>query len=175
MHAQGVASSLTRALLSGLRTAGVERVIVVPGNAQLGLQHLSETHDASLLTWAKKHVFVTEGNVQFAWLLPQCEMIFCHCGAGTTSIALASGTPILATPVMTDQIYFAELIDHMKLGYRVGTIGLPSITAEVVSEGVRMVRTDAIRGEVERFCAEQKKRDECVEKVCQLLESFSLS
>lgn len=172
MLSQGVASSITRAHLSGLRDAAVKRIVLIPGNADLGLQHLSESSDASLLSWASEHVFVTSGNVQYAGLFPQCEMVFCHCGAGTTSVALASGVPILGTPIMADQIYFAELIDRMKLGHRVGSVGLPSITAERVRNAVHMGRDVAVRNEVASLRAENKTRYGSVEKACRLLESI---
>lgn len=174
MEAQGVAPSLMRALLTGMKQAGVQRVVVVPGKADLGLHHLDKQLDASLLSWAEGRVFVATGNVQFSWLLPKCEMIFCHCGAGTTSVALQAGVPILGTPIIVDQIYFAELIKQMELGDRVGSIGLPSVTAENVYQGIISVRRDVVRKALKGYCHRQSLLGESVENVAKLVERISV-
>lgn len=142
MDGQGVADQATRAILKGLRAADVQRVVLLPGKALLGLHHLSneDPQDAELLTWAKDRVLVTQGNVQYAWLLPQCAMMFSHCGAGTTSAALRAGIPVLGTPLIGDQSFFVELLRLMKLGTRVGTKGLP-VSLRMKSKGLCELET----------------------------------
>lgn len=175
MDAQGVADQATRSLLSGLRAADVQRVVLLPGQAQLGLHHLSNDNpgDAQLLAWAKDRVFVTKGNVQYAWLFPQCAMVFCHCGAGTTSAALRAGIPVLGTPIMADQKFFVELLRQMKLGTRVGSTGLASITAEEVEQAVRFGASEEISKNAREFGEEEKRRDESAAKVCQMIVDLS--
>lgn len=101
----GIGPELTRILIRGLRSAEVDRVVLIPGNARLGLHDLDKD-DTELLAWARQHVFVTSGNVQYAWLFARCAMVLCHCGAGTTGAALRAGLPVLATPVITDKVFF---------------------------------------------------------------------
>lgn len=175
MDAQGVASQTTRSLLNGLRNADIQRVVLLPGKAQLGLHHLNKADpkDAKLLAWAKDHVFVTQGNVQYAWLFPQCSMVFCHCGAGTTSAALCAGIPVAGTPLIADQLFFVELLSQSKLGIRVGTTGLASITDIEVERAVRVAISEEVKSKAKAFAEEEKRRNETVAKACQLIEVIS--
>lgn len=170
MDAQGVAASLTKSLLSGLRSAGVQRVVMIPGNAGLSIDFISDEDE--LVAWARKNVFVTVGNVQYAWLLPRSDAIMCHCGAGTISAALAAGVPILGTPVISDQMFFAQLICRLKLGVRVGSMGLPSITAKSVENCIRAVHKAEVRDAVRSFAANFETRDESVLKACCIVENI---
>lgn len=176
MDAQGVPDIVMRELLKGLRAANASRVVLLPGRAGLGLHHLdkSDPLDAELLEWASNRVFVTKGNVQYAWLLPKCAMLFCHCGAGTTSSALRAGIPVLGTPVISDQKFFVELLSRMKLGARVGTIGVATITAEEVERGFKVGSSEEVKEKARAFGEVEKKQIDSVSKVCTMIEEISL-
>jgi len=85
-------------------------------------------------------VFMTKGNVQYAWLFPQCEMVLCHCGAGTVYAALKAGIPVIGTPVFADQPFYMQLLRKMNLGIHAGGIELPSITIQSVKKSVERIR-----------------------------------
>lgn len=152
MAAQGVGESLVSEILSGLRSAGVERVVLLPGHARFTIDKSDE--------WNQQHVFVAEGNVQYAWLLPQCDLIMCHCGAGTVNSAIVAGVPIIATPVVMDQMFFAELVVRMGVAVRLGSIGLPSITADGVEKAVYEAQKLNIRDKMKQLSEEHAKSGE---------------
>lgn len=170
---QDVADKTTRSVLRGLRSADVQRVVLLPGKADLGLHHLDESDDAELLEWAKNCVFVAVGNVSCSWLFPRCAMVFCHCGSGTTSAALSAGVPVLGTPVFSDQVFFVELIRGLKLGACVGKLGYASITEEAVSEAVKVGYSDEVKTNAKAFGENEKKLGEGAVKACKIIEDIS--
>ncbi len=61
--------AVTRTVLRGLRAAGVDRVVLMPGMAKISVDVLAALHDPAdeeLPEWARDHVFTTRGRVQSA-------------------------------------------------------------------------------------------------------------
>lgn len=172
MYAGERPDDVTRALLSGLRDAEVNRVIIIPGRANLGLHQLTRADDEHLQEWAKERVFMTQGNVQYAWLLPKCEMMFCHCGAGTVYAAVRAGIPVLGTPVLADQPFYITVLKKMNLGVRVGKMGLPSITGKSVRKAIRRIRINGSLEQAKKFSKELSNSENGVFKVSNLIESI---
>ncbi len=164
--------AVTRTVLRGLRAAGVDRVVLVPGMAKIGvdaLEALNDPADAQLLEWARDRVFTTRGNVQYAWLFPRCALVLCHCGAGTTHAAFEAGLPVLGTPVFADQPFYVELLAAMGIGARLGKMGLGSITEQGVTDGVQKLR-DIDAFEIARDLGErQRALGEDIHKACEVV------
>ncbi|MEV5713077.1 nucleotide disphospho-sugar-binding domain-containing protein [Amycolatopsis mediterranei] len=86
--------------------------------------------DADLIGELPANVRVVSG-VPFNALLPRCDLVISHAGLGTVMTALASGTPQLLVPQMTDTALNAELLAENGCGEFV----LPSdATDEVLRE-----------------------------------------
>jgi UDP:flavonoid glycosyltransferase YjiC (YdhE family) len=71
-----------------------------------------------------------------AALLPHCDMVVCHAGAGTILGALAHGLPLVMTPFATDQHELAESVESGGAGIACAP------TAEAVREAFRQVSAD---------------------------------
>ncbi len=155
----------------------MQRVIILPGNANIGTHLLSEYNpdDAELLEWTKDRVLIEKGNVQYAWLLPQCEMLFCHGGAGSTSAALHAGIPPLITPSLFDQLFFAEMVKLMGLGAIVGSRGFDSVTAELVAKAIQDVRSPTVVEKVREFSRKDKEHGRAVDKAVRIIAGVALT
>ncbi len=171
------AASITRAVICGLRDAGVQRAVILPGAAGIGMHNLTESdsEDLQLIEWCKNHVFIEEGRVQYAWLLPQCEMFFTHGGAGSTSAGLHAGIPLVITPVVFDQLFFAEIVRLMGVGTVVGTEGLSSITAERVAKGIREVRSPSVIEKVQAFSKKDKQGERAVDRAVRIIGEIAMA
>lgn len=70
-------------------------------------------------------------SVPYAWLLPQCEMMFCHGGAGVVHATLRAGIPAVISPLMGDQFTYAKLLKAKGLGTQAGatlsTVAIPDL------------------------------------------------
>lgn len=78
-------------LLEGIAGLAVDAVVSVGPN-----------NDPSLLPAVPDNVHV-EQWVSLAALLPRCDTVICHAGAGTTLAALSSGLPLVLVPRGADQ------------------------------------------------------------------------
>mmetsp|Transcript_22021 Transcript_22021/g.54418 ORF Transcript_22021/g.54418 Transcript_22021/m.54418 type:complete len:255 (+) Transcript_22021:566-1330(+) len=73
--------------------------------------------DDELSNWVQKQVLQAD-SLPYAWLLPQCQMMLSHGGAGVTHATLRAGIPPVISPFMGDQFFFAELVKAKGLGAR---------------------------------------------------------
>ena len=71
-----------------------------------------------LLAYAAANVLFVD-SVPQDWLFPQCSCVVIHGGAGTTAVALASGRPVVVSPVFWDQAWFADRVVELGVGLRV--------------------------------------------------------
>jgi Erythromycin biosynthesis protein CIII-like, C-terminal domain len=62
-------------------------------------------------------------NMLHADLLPQCEAILVHGGAGTTQAALIAGKPIMVSPLAGDQPYFGSIVEQHGVGFAIAPFG----------------------------------------------------
>jgi len=74
-------------------------------------------NDDGLSDWVQKNVLQAH-SLPYAWLLPQCQMMLSHGGAGVTHATLRAGIPPVISPFMGDQFFFAELVKAKGLGAR---------------------------------------------------------
>ncbi|CAJ1959673.1 unnamed protein product [Cylindrotheca closterium] len=75
--------------------------------------------DDGLSAWVQTNVLQAY-SLPYAWLLPQCQMMLSHGGAGVTHATLRAGIPPVISPLMGDQFFFAELLQSRGLGARAG-------------------------------------------------------
>jgi sterol 3beta-glucosyltransferase len=85
--------------------------------------------------WATNHVRQV-ASAPYAWLLPNCEMMLCHGGAGVVHTTLRAGIPLVISPLMGDQFAFARLIQAKRLGARAGA-SLPTVTKEELIKAIQ--------------------------------------
>lgn len=115
MVVPGRVTYVSRQLLSGLRAAGIRRVLMLKGDANLGAHNLG-CLDTELKGWAEEHVFLCDECPQYAWLMLKCRGVICHGGAGTTFASLRAGLPTIIAPVVVDQFFWGRLVENMGLG-----------------------------------------------------------
>lgn len=87
-----------------------------------------EEDDDGLFEWVESNVLQAD-SLPYAWLLPQCQMMLSHGGAGVTHATLRAGIPPVISPFMGDQFFFAELVSQKGLGARAGQT-LPTATED---------------------------------------------
>ena len=105
-------------LLKSLREVGCRAVLV--GDAlKMNFDDLDFGDDGDCDDWARTSVW-NVSSVPYAWLLPRCQLILCHGGAGVVHSALRAGIPTVISPLMGDQFFFAELLQAKGLGVRAG-------------------------------------------------------
>ncbi|GAA1481472.1 glycosyltransferase [Gordonia sinesedis] len=86
--------------------------------------------------------FFYVGDVDHPWILPRCQAIVHHGGAGTTAAALRAGLPMLICSVTADQPFWGARVrelgvgDHMR--YR-------TLTADALAAGLAVLARDSVR------------------------------
>ncbi len=144
---------LTLAVLSGLREADVQRIVMIPGNAGLDVSLLDQKSD--LAAWARDTVFTVRDSVQYSYLLPRASLFLCHGGAGSVMAALHAGTPVVITPVFTDQPFFAELVCRLGLGAATPQ-GLDNLRPETLTPAVHAALSEEVVKKVRVFSEEER-------------------
>ncbi len=147
------AKKLTLAVLSGLRDAGVQRIVMIPGNARLDASLLDQNSD--LAAWARSRVFTVRDSVQYSYLLPRASLFLCHGGAGSVMAALHAGTPVVITPDLVDQPFFAAMVCRLGLGAAT-PLGLDNLQPQTLTPAVRAALSDTVATNVLDF-AEQEQ------------------
>ena len=145
---------LTLAVLSGLRDAGVQRIVLVPGNARLDVSLLDQKSD--LAAWARETVFTVRDSVQYSYLLPRASLFLCHGGAGSVMAALHAGTPVVITPDLVDQPFFAALVCRLGLGAATPQ-GLDNLQPQKLTAAVRAALSDEVAKNVLEFEEQELK------------------
>ena len=157
---------LTLAVLSGLRDADVQRVVIVPGNARLDESSLNQKSE--LAAWARGRVFTVHDSVQYSYLLPRASLFLCHGGAGSVTAALYAGTPVVITPVFADQPFFAELVCRLGLGAATPQ-GLDNLQPESLTPAVRTALSETVAKNVSEFAEQERNAVSPVTLVAQTL------
>ena len=166
---ESIIRKVATAMFSGLRQANVERAILLRGS---GSTHLSRDHlsDESLAKWAEEHVFECQESAQFAWLFRHCSAVITHGGAGTTSAAIWAGVPVAIAPMMSDQFFWAEMIE----GYRLGACIRPSLTsctAEAVAKALACVMSKEVIENARGYRRRQVELESGCESILEILRS----
>jgi UDP:flavonoid glycosyltransferase YjiC (YdhE family) len=90
--------SMFRSVIDGLSDVDVEVLLTVgPGNNPAAIGPLP----------ANAHV---DQHVPQSLLLPECSLVICHGGAGTTLGALTHGLPLVLLPQGADQYVISERV-----------------------------------------------------------------
>ncbi len=110
-------------------------------------------------------------QVPYDWLLPRAKALVHHGGAGTTAIALATGTPQITMPFGWDQAFW---------GYRCTTLGVglgpftPSeLTPEVLASAITAVSTDQAFAARAQQLASSVRQERGVETAIAVIESVA--
>ncbi|MFF2550868.1 glycosyltransferase [Nocardia sp. NPDC058058] len=118
------------------------------------------------------------GNIHVAqWLslaalLPRCDVVLCHAGAGTTLAALTHGIPLLLSPRGADQFPTAAAVRHAGAAR---VLPPDRVTPAAVAEEVRLLLTeDAYRSAAERIRSEIARMPAPAAAVDELLHRFAL-
>ncbi|MFB8002486.1 glycosyltransferase [Nocardia sp. NPDC056000] len=118
------------------------------------------------------------GNIHVAqWLslsalLPRCDAVLCHAGAGTTLAALTHGIPLLLSPRGADQFPTAAAVRQAGAAR---VLPPDRITPAAVAEGVSLLLTgDAYRSAAERIRSEIARMPAPAAAVDELLHRFAL-
>uniref|UniRef100_A0A7S4MWN6 Erythromycin biosynthesis protein CIII-like C-terminal domain-containing protein n=1 Tax=Odontella aurita TaxID=265563 RepID=A0A7S4MWN6_9STRA len=85
--------------------------------------------------WSHKNIFFVP-SAPYAWLLPQCSMMFSHGGAGVVNATLRAGIPAIISPLMGDQFFWAKLLEKKGLGVQAGG-SLPTITKNEMVDAIK--------------------------------------
>jgi len=80
-------------------------------------------------------------NVSHAWLFPRMAAVMHHGGAGTTGAGLRAGVPSIITPLVGDQVAWAETVVRLGVGPRAP--GINRLTAEKLAEAIQTVVSDS--------------------------------
>jgi UDP:flavonoid glycosyltransferase YjiC (YdhE family) len=93
-----------------------------------------------------------EEYVAQSLVLPQCSLVICHAGSGTTLASLALGVPLLVLPQGADQYVMADLIVRAAVGLRLtpAQVGAESVRAAVL----RLLNEGTYRAGAARLQAE---------------------
>ncbi len=157
---------LTLAVLSGLRDADVQRVVIVPGNARMDDSLLDQKSE--LAAWARGRVFTVRESVQYSYLLPRASLFLCHGGAGSVMAALNSGIPVVITPVFADQPFIAELVSRLGLGAATPQ-GLDNLEPQLLTPAVRVALSETVAKNVLNFAEQERNAVSPVTLVAQTL------
>src|SRR5262249_42736059 len=98
---------------------------------------------------ANAHV---EQYVPQSLLLPECAVVICHAGAGTTLGSLAQGVPLLTVPQGADQYIISERLVRSGAGLRL-------LPAEVSPDSVRTNVLALLDGTEHRAAAHRIQRE----------------
>lgn len=118
--------------------------------------------------WAKDNIRQVDA-APYAWLLPQCSMMLCHGGAGVTHATLHAGIPIVISPFMGDQFFFADLVQAKGLGARAGS-SLPAATKEDFLAAID--KASQCTAEAKAFGERTRAQPKGVEQCTKLLEDI---
>ena len=56
-------------------------------------------------------------SLPHSWLFPRMAAVVHHGGAGTTAAGLRAGVPSIITPVLGDQVFWAQRIEQLGVGF----------------------------------------------------------
>lgn len=111
--------------------------------------------EMGLIDYCKSNILFV-GPAPHEWLFRRCAVLIHHGGAGTTSAALRSRVPMIITPFLVDQFYFADWVTNMGVGGKLNLRENPEKVMDPVwSKTLRFVATDkTLRAKAEEVGAE---------------------
>ncbi|SDM23882.1 UDP:flavonoid glycosyltransferase YjiC, YdhE family [Allokutzneria albata] len=122
--APGAGERLSEVVTETVRRAGIRAVV------QAGWSGLTATGDDVMCVESVPH----------DWLFPQMAAVVHHCGAGTTGASVRAGVPVVPTPVLADQPFWASRL--AKVGVSPGSVPFAKLAAEPLAELVTRAVTE---------------------------------
>jgi sterol 3beta-glucosyltransferase len=117
---------MTHLMLEALRLSG-QRGVLLSGWSGLSTLAVPDT------------VFGID-SIPHAWLFPRTAAVVHHGGAGTTGAALRAGVPVIITPFLGDQVFWAHRIVQLGAGPHVSAYN--RLTAEKLAAAIQIAVTD---------------------------------
>ncbi|MCP3804714.1 glycosyltransferase [Allokutzneria sp. A3M-2-11 16] len=122
--APGEGERLSEVVTETVRRAKVRAVV------QAGWSGLTATGDDVMCVESVPH----------DWLFPQVAAVVHHCGAGTTGASVRAGVPVVPTPVLADQPFWASRL--AKIGVSPGSVPFAELAAEPLATLITRAVTD---------------------------------
>eukprot|EP01095_Lingulamoeba_sp_RSL-Kostka_P008218 TRINITY_DN2710_c0_g1_i2.p1 TRINITY_DN2710_c0_g1~~TRINITY_DN2710_c0_g1_i2.p1 ORF type:complete len:489 (-),score=140.92 TRINITY_DN2710_c0_g1_i2:75-1541(-) len=160
--------ALIKEVVLALKKAN-KRGVISKGWQGIDLELLT---DDDLIEYANENCINVE-SVSHEWLMPQCEGILVHGGAGSTAAALRSGKPIIISPFLGDQPFWASRISKdSKSGIRVSSMA--SLKSQELAEAIFKITTDeSIISNAKQIGSELKHEDGCTRAAEYIFEYLS--
>ena len=109
-----------KAILSVLQELKVRIVLVGKALDISSIENGEDSEFDVVVEWMKRNVYYVD-SVQYAQLLPYCDVFVCHGGAGAVHAGIRAGCAIVVSPLMGDQFTFAKLLEVKGLGAQAGS------------------------------------------------------
>ncbi len=107
------------------------------------------------------------GAVPHDWLFPQVSLTVHHGGSGTTAQSLRAGVPMVVTPFMWDQPFWARRVQE--LGVAPAPVSNKQLSAAVLGQAIReAVGNPAMRERAQRL-GERVRRESGVERAVSVI------
>jgi len=121
---------MTATVVKALEASG-QRGIIQSGWMGLGSMHLPES-------------ILQVDSLPHSWLFPKMAAVVHHGGSGTTAAGLRAGVPSIITPVLGDQLFWAQRIEQLGVGFSPATFH--KLTAEPLAAAIdRAVHDSGVR------------------------------
>jgi sterol 3beta-glucosyltransferase len=140
-------------------------------------ESLTQTnHRAIILSgWSQVRTQSTENilyldAVPHDWLLPRCNMVIHHGGAGTTSAGLRAGIPNIVVPFTADQPFWGRRVHAIGAGPR--PIPVKKLSVEALTQAILEAESNASRGRA-RLIGQQIRSEDGVRQAVKNIEGFS--
>jgi UDP:flavonoid glycosyltransferase YjiC (YdhE family) len=147
----GDGERLSAVVSQAIRRAGV-RAVVSEGWARLAV--------------AGEDV-LTIGDVPHDWLFPQMAAVVSHAGAGTTGAVLRAGVPVVPTPVLLDQPFWAGRL--ARLGVSPGYAPLRRVSADWLAAMIRRAVSEPMYRHRAQQVADRVRREDGAGRVAEAL------
>jgi len=110
---------------------------------------------------------LTIGDVPHDWLFPRMAAVVCHAGAGTTGAALRAGVPVIPTPVLLDQPFWAGRL--VRLGVSPGYAPLRRVSAVWLAEMIRRAVSEPVYRHRAQQVADRVRQEDGASRVAEAL------
>lgn len=114
--------------------------------------------------------------VPHQWLLPRCNMLIHHGGAGTTSAGLRAGIPSIVIPFAADQPFWGRRVHSIGAGPR--PIPVKKLSVQNLCDAILEAETAAMRRSAQRIAQELSKENgviNCIEQIEKYSNEFPTS
>jgi sterol 3beta-glucosyltransferase len=104
------------------------------------------------------------------WLLPQCELVIHHGGAGTTAAGLRAGIPNVVIPFLADQPFWGERVHGLGAGPR--HILVKRLSVENLTRAMAEAENDNVRERAQAI-GQQIRNEDGTGKSVEWIEKYS--